>query len=167
MTDLESFLAERERTRKEFARSERLVKEYKKNMPDIAPIWDTTPESISFTDICTSITSSGVRIYSCKIDELWAGLNDPAIFEAGTLWGKLHDPRKIAGVIEAWSKGKALSPIFLLKHEVLEKWLVADGRHRLTVSRASRASEVMFMVESANATWVSRTFPSAVCITQF
>lgn len=164
--DIERFLAERERAREECVRLDELVSRYKKEMPDLVPKWDTSPASISFNDINADITASGPNIYICKMEELWAGLYEPSIYEANTLWKKVHDSAKIATVIDAWSKGEPLSPIFLVKHLSLDQGLVADGKHRLTVSRAIHASEVPFMVEATNAAWVSRAFPSALCIHQ-
>ncbi|MDV6343024.1 hypothetical protein [Nitrosomonas sp. Is37] len=56
----------------------------------------------------------------------------------------------------------ALSPIFLVKHLNCDLGLVADGKHRLTVSRVIGAGEVPFMVEVTNDSWASRAFPSAI-----
>lgn len=166
MTDLEKILSDRASAQEGYVHSQNLAKKYKKKMPNMAPRWDTDPTSIAFNDICTSITSSGISIYNCNMDELWSGLFDPSIYEAETLWKNVHDSGKIAGVIDAWVNGTALSPIFLVKHKVHERGLVADGKHRLTVSRAIGAIEVPFMVETIKAAWVSRAFPSAVCVHQ-
>lgn len=163
-TDLEKILSDRTSAQERCVHTQHLVKKYKKQLPNMAPSWDTDLASISFNDICTSITSSGLSIYNCSMDELWAGLFDPSVYEAKTLWKNIHDPGKIAGVIDAWVNGTALSPIFLVKHEVHDQGLVADGKHRLTVSRAIGAIEVPFMVETAKAAWVSRALPSAICI---
>ena len=162
--EIEKFLAEREREQEEYARLDELVTRYKKDMPDIVPKWDTSPASISFNDINEDIRTSGLRIYMCEMKELWNGLYQPSIYEACTLWKTVHDSTKIAKVIDTWSKGEPLSPIFLVKHQMLGQGLVADGKHRLTVSRAIHASEVPFMVEATNAAWVSRAFPSAIYI---
>lgn len=161
MTDVEKFLADRLAARERYLNTQSLIKKYKKQMPDVTPRWNITPGSISFNDISTDITSSGLSIYCCKFDELWAGLFMPSTYEADTLWRGVHDSGKIARVIDAWVNGISLSPIFLVKHEVHDKGLVADGNHRLTVSRAINKSEIPFMVETAKAGWVSRALPSA------
>lgn len=143
-----------------------LASRYKKEMPEIVAKWDTSPASASFNDINEGIAASGLSIYVCTMEEFWAGLYEPSIYEANTLWKKVHDSAKIARVIDAWFKGESLSPIFLVKHLDLDQGLVADGKHRLTVSRAIHVSNVPFMVEATNAAWVSRAFPSALCIHQ-
>ena len=163
---IEGFLAERERAREECARLDELVSIYKKEMPDIVPKWDTSPASISFNDISEDIKASGLSIYVCKMEELWGGLYEPSIYEANTIWKKVHDSAKIARVIDAWSKSEPLSPLFLVKHLNFDQGLVADGKHRLTVSRAIHASEVPFMVEATKAAWIFRAFPTALCIHQ-
>ena len=166
MVDIERFLVERERAREECERLDELVLRYKKEIPDIAPKWDISTASIFFNDINEDIITSGLNIYICKMEELWAGLYEPSIYEASSLWKKTHDSTKIARIIDAWSKGQPLPPIFLVKHLSLDQGLVADGKHRLTVSRAIHSSEVPFMVKATNAEWVSNTFPCALCIQQ-
>ena len=166
MISIESVMAEREKALEEFAASEKLIRKYKNKMPAIVPKWDASPASISFNDIHQEILSSGLSIYNCQMGELWAGLHDPELFESNTLWSNIHDQTKIAHVIDDWVQDTALSPIFLVKHGSLDKGLVSDGNHRLTVARAIGASEVPFMVETAKAAWVSRAFPTAVCIHQ-
>jgi len=130
-------------------------------MPDIGAHWDKTEVSIQFNDIRKDIVSAGLHIYSCSLEEMWSGLYKPSVYEANTLWSRSHDSGKIAKVIDAWVQERALSPIFLVKHLKLDLGLVADGKHRLTVSHAIEASEVPFMVESTNESWVCRAFPSA------
>ncbi|MBU2122959.1 MAG: hypothetical protein KJ999_21295 [Gammaproteobacteria bacterium] len=166
MISIERVLEEREKAQKRFAESENLVRKYRKKMPAIAPKWDATPASISFNNIDEKIVTSGLSIYNCQMGELWAGLYRPEIYESNTLWSKIHDRAKIARVIDAWAQVTALSPIFLVKHGSLDKGLVADGKHRLTVARAVGASELPFMVETAKGAWVSGAFPTAVCIHQ-
>ena len=95
------------------------------------------------------------------MDELWTGLYKPDVYDADTLWADDHDSAKIARVIDAWSKGTALSPIFLIKNTNDDRGLVADGKHRLTVSRAIGALEVPFMVQTTKSAWVSLAFPFA------
>lgn len=162
--EIKKFLAERERAQEECARLDKLVSRYKKDMQDIVPKWDTSPASIPFNDINEVIRASGLHIYMCEMKELWNGLYKPSVYEASTLWKTVHDSKKIAKIIDAWSKFEPLSPIFLVKHQTLDQGLVADGKHRLTVSRAIHASGVPFMVEATNAAWVSRAFPSAIYI---
>lgn len=164
--DIKTFLEERKRKQEECARLDELISTYKKEMPDIVPNWDVSLASISFNNINQNIVSSGLNIYCCSMEELWAGLYKPHIYEANTLWKDFHDSAKIAKVIEAWSKCESLSPIFLVKHATIDKGLVADGKHRLTVSRAIYATKVPFMVEATNATWVSRAFPAAILVYQ-
>jgi len=166
MESVKEILAEQERTRQECAQLDMLVSKYKKKMPeDIGAHWDTSQASIAFNDIDEGCRSSGLNIYSCQMEEFWAGLYDPSVYEAKTLWNRRkHNCHKIAKVIDAWSQRKALSSIYLVKHGTLNKGLVADGNHRLTVSRAICAESVPFMVEATNATWVSHAFPSAICI---
>ncbi|EHL24808.1 hypothetical protein KYG_00802 [Acidovorax sp. NO-1] len=167
MISIESVMAEREKALEEFAASEKLIRKYRNKMPAIVPKWDASPASISFNDIHQEIVSSGLSIYNCQMGELWAGLDRPEFYESNTLWSNnIHVRSKIAGVIDAWAQGTALSPIFLVKHGSLDKGLVSDGNHRLTVARAIGASEVPFMVETAKEAWVSRAFPTAVCIHQ-
>ena len=100
------------------------------------------------------------------MDELWAGLFKPSVYDADTLWSSDHDSAKIAKVIDAWFKGTALSPIFLVKHGIYDQGLVADGKHRLTVSRTIEALEVPFMAQTSTAEWIARAFPKAICIHQ-
>lgn len=164
MVDIEKILAEREEAWSSDLQSMKLVRRYKKKMPQITPKWDTTPESIDFNDINDRILASGLSIYSCTMDALWAGLYDPSIFEPQTMWTERHEPTKIARVINAWENNMQLSPIFLVKHGALDQGLIGDGNHRLTVARYVGANEVPFMVETIKADWVSIAFPSATCI---
>lgn len=166
MMDIQKKLEDIARSRARYLQTRRLIRNYKKQLPNMAPSWDTDAASISFNDICTSITSSGLSIYRCKMDELWMGLFKPSVYEADTLWKKTHNSGKIARVIDAWANGTALSPIYLVKHEDHDKGLVADGKHRLTVSRAISALEVPFMVETSKVAWVSKAFPSAIFMYQ-
>ncbi len=166
MTNIENFLAEQARAREKFAKSQELIQKYKNQMPDLTHSWDISPNSISFNDVCRCIRLSGLNIYCCPMDELWAGLFKPSVYEAETLWENDHDPGKIAGVIDAWANGVSLSPIFLVKHPDYEQGLVADGKHRLTVSRATSAKVIPFMVETNKAAWVFHAFPLATCIHQ-
>ena len=167
MISIESVLAELEEDQKRSAESEKLIRKYRKKMPDIAPQWDATPASTPFNDIPEEIVSSGLSIYNCQMGELWAGLHERELFESNTLWSNnIHVRSKIAQVIDYWVQDTALSPIYLMKHGVLDQGLVVDGNHRLTVARAIGASEVPLMVETAKAAWVSRAFPTAVCIHQ-
>lgn len=162
--NIETFLAEREQKRRECDHLRKLVAKYKKEMPHIVAMWDTSPASIKFNDINESITSYGLCIYSCKLEDLWAGLYKPSVYEASTLWTLAHDSTKIAKVINAWVNETPLSPIFLVRHLNMDQGLVADGKHRLTVSRAIGATEVPFMTEAKDDLWVMIAFPSAIRI---
>lgn len=162
--EIEKFLSERRRQLEELDRIDRLILQYKKKTPDIESHWDVTPQSIAFNDINDKIASAGICIYECDSDALWSGLYEPGIYEAHTLWKEVHDKRKIAKVIEAWSLKTALSPVFLVKHGALDLGLVADGKHRLTVARAIGATQIPFMAAKGSA-WVDHAIPSARLIT--
>jgi hypothetical protein len=162
MSDIEKFLAERKRVAEEVARVGQLVSRYKSNMPVIRAQWETTERSIQFNEIDEKIVSEGLSIYACSCEALWSGIYEPEIYDTNTLWSECHDARKIAKVIEAWAANVALSPIFLVKHGTLDLGLVADGKHRLTVSRAIRAIEVPFMVAKTAEAWVRTAIPTAM-----
>jgi hypothetical protein len=164
MSDVEEFMADRKRMAEEMARVDALVSRFKKNMPAIEARWDTTERSIQFNDINEEIVSAGLNIYTCSGKALWAGIFEPAIYDANTLWSRKHDASKIAKVIDAWEAEMPLSPIFLVKHGALDLGLVADGKHRLTVSRAIGAKETPFMVEKTAEAWVGTAIPSAIRI---
>lgn len=160
-TDLAAFMEERRRMSEERLRVEALVKKYRKTMPQITAQWDTSATAVDQNDIHADCLKDGVSLYSCSMDELWSGIYEPAIYDANTLWSDDHEPRKIAKVIEAWESGQALSSIFLVKHGSKDLALVADGKHRLTVSRAIQAIEMPFMVLGDGPAWVSKAFPGA------
>ena len=162
MGDVEEFMAERKRMAEEIARVDALVSRFKKDMPAIEARWDTTERAIQFNDINEEIVSAGLNIYTCSGEALWAGIFEPAIYDANTLWSDKHRASKIAKVIEAWASQTALSPIFLVRHGARDLGMVADGKHRLTVSRAIGAAEVPFMVQRTTDAWVHIAIPSAI-----
>ena len=161
--DLEKFLREREEILKENRRIDELVEHYKRDMPDITPIWDLSEFAISFNDIDKAITDSGVCMYEAPFHDVWNGIYEPDIYSGKTLWNPdLHDNDKIAKVIEAWEKEIPLSPIFLIKHGTLGCGLVADGKHRLTVSHYLEYSQKLpFFVQISSSSWVKNAIPSA------
>lgn len=149
----------------EMQRLDSLVKQYRAQMPSITAQWDTTEEAVQHNDIDSEFVAAGIAVYECSMSDLWQGIYEPSIYDSNTLWSRNHDSRKIAKVIEAWEAGIALSPIFLVKHRTKDFGLVADGKHRLTVSRAIQTSNMMpFMVMAENSGWVVTTFPAAVRI---
>ncbi len=139
-----------------------LIRQYRQNLPPISALWDTSEGSIQHNDIKSEILRGGLAIYTCGMDELWDGLFEPAIWEADTLWKDVHESSKIAKVIEAWSSGQELSPIYLVKYDGEPALgLIGDGNHRFTVARAIGAPSVAFMVAVSDVGWVEKTFPSA------
>ncbi len=166
VVDIEKFLADRERNRKESERVAQLIQRYKQQMPAIETHWDTTAQSARFNDIDNAILSKGVTIYECDSEALWSGVFKPEVYEGSTLWDSSHADHKIALIIEAWEQENALSPIFLVKHGAHNVGLVADGKHRLTVSRAIQAKRIPFMVEK-NSAWVGHAIPSARPVSEF
>jgi hypothetical protein len=157
----QEFIKKQEEMHKENARIHALIRKYKNAMPDICALWDTSEACVDYNEPPVG----DYTIYSCSLDALWAGIYKPAVYGADTLWdGHKHRQDKIANVIEKWEAGKALSPIFLVKHGAQDLALVADGKHRLTVARSIRAEDVRFMVETAKLTWVLKAFPSATPI---
>lgn len=161
MIDPASFIQERSRAENERKRLEALATRYRAGLPTITAHWDLRPEGVQHNDINKKDLAGGMLIYKCSMDDLWNGLYDPRVYEANTIWKASHVERKIVRVIEAWEKGALLSPLFLVKHKEFDLGLVADGKHRLTVCRAIRASEVPFMVVSADAAWVEKVIPCA------
>ena len=162
MTDFAVFLDEMERKTMENRRVYELVSRYQADMPTISAQWDLSLDAVRFNDISQEILADGISVYSCDMETLCRGLFDPSVYDAKTIWGPYHSKCKIAKVIEAWEKEKPLSPLFLVKHGTKDLGLVADGKHRLTVSRAIGAMQVPFMVCSANRDWVRTAFPDAV-----
>ena len=138
-----------------------LIKKYKKNLPKIEACWDLSDEAIDHNDINSDIKKRGLIIYSCRLDCLFKGIYRPQIYYANTLWRK-HNNTKIAKVIYAWEQKKNLSPIFFVKHGKEDLALVADGKHRLTVSAAIAAQEIYFMVSRTDTIWVEKAFPNAI-----
>lgn len=159
--DVAAFMEERLRDHEERLRVEALVGKYQQNMPQITAQWDRSASAVEHNDINSECLMDGVSLYSCSMADLWQGIYEPAIYDANTLWSDDHEPRKIAKVIEAWESGQALSSIFLVKHGSKDLALVADGKHRLTVSRAIQAIEMPFMVLGDGPAWVSKAFPGA------
>lgn len=135
MDDIEKFLEERACLRKGLESLEELVMTYRSNTPKVEPRWDTSPQSVSFNDIDDSIVEKGIDIYWAPFEQVWNGIYESEVYDKDTIWKDDHDPRKIAKIIDAWKHGKALSPIFLVKHGSRAIALVADGKHRLTVNR--------------------------------
>jgi len=159
--DVTAFMEDRRRMSEERLRVEALIKKYRKTMPQITAQWDTSATAVNYNDIDLESLKDGVSIYLCSMTDLWQGIYDPAIYDSNTLWSRVHDRSKIAKVIEAWESGQALSSIFLVKHGSKDLALVADGKHRLTVSRAIQAIEMPFMVLGDGPAWVSKAFPGA------
>ncbi|CAD5264508.1 MULTISPECIES: hypothetical protein [Halomonadaceae] len=138
-----------------------LVKTYKENTPLVLPLWDETKRSIEFNNINSSIVEAGIDIYTAPFTDLWNGIYQPDIYDKETLWECVHDERKIAKVIKAWSCRIPLSPIFLVKHGLCSKGVVADGKHRLTVARYMGCESIPFMVSSSSSDWLEIAIPSA------
>lgn len=154
-------MEERRCDHEERLRVEALVEKYQQNMPQITAQWDTSVTAVDHNDIHADYLKDGVSLYSCSMDELWSGIFEPAIYDANTLWSDDHEPRKIAKVIEAWESGQILSPILLAKNLSKNLAEVPDGKHRLTVSRAIKTTEMPFMVLGDGPAWVSKAFPGA------
>jgi hypothetical protein len=163
-SEILNFIAQREKLAQECRKMDALVKKYKMHTPCVIPVWDRSEQSINHNEICEPIIDSGLVLYTAPFDAVWAGIYDPSVYESDTLWSDIHDSKKIARVIEHWSNGQALSPIFLVKHGSKNLGLVADGKHRLMVARYMGCDEIPFMVERANSEWVSIAIPSATKI---
>ncbi|WP_075173749.1 ParB N-terminal domain-containing protein [Neptunomonas phycophila] len=159
--NIEKFLKERARVAEELKLVDKLVRAYKNSTPKVTPIWDATPNSITFNDISNEILQSGMDIYTASFDDVWAGIFEPEIYDKDTLWKTIHDSRKIARVIEAWENKQALSPLFFVKHGSKDLALVADGKHRLTVARCMGCENIPFMVQSNTSSWLKNAIPSA------
>lgn len=159
--DVAAFMEERRRDNEERLRVEALVEKYQQNMPQITAQWDRSASAVDHNDIHADYLKDGVSIYACSMSDLWQGIFEPAIYDANTLWSDDHEPRKIAKVIEAWESGQVLSPILLAKHLSKNLAVVPDGKHRLTVSRAIEAVDMLFMVLGDDPAWVSKAFPGA------
>jgi len=138
-----------------------LVQKYRKHTPQVTPLWDRTEASVQHNDIDQSIVRSGLTIFTADAQAVWAGLWEPSIYDADTLWKNLHDKDKIARVIEAWEARNTLSPIFLIKHGGENLGLVADGKHRLTVARFMGSAELPFMLQTSDSDWVRIAIPTA------
>jgi len=123
-------------------------------------VWDVTAAAIRHIDITDEIVTSGVLIFRGSTKSVVAGLCDAAAYERNTLWNDCHDDVKTARVIDAWSRGVALSPPFLVRHGTADCALVSDGRHRLTVARAIGAPELAFIVPARSSEWIALAFPS-------
>jgi len=154
-------MEERRLMSEERLRVDALVAKYRKNMPQITAQWDTSSSAVDHNFIDSNSLNSGYSFYSCSMDELWQGIYKPAIYDANTLWSRVHDRCKIAKVIEAWESGKPLSPIFLAQRGATVFAVVNDGKHRLTVSRAIKAVDMPFMVLGVGPAWISKAFPGA------
>lgn len=142
-----------------------IIAKYKKSFPSISASWDVSDDCLNFTDIDRQILSSGVSVLTCSLGNLFAGIYKPNVYKANTLWNRdIHDINKIARVIAEWENGTALSPVFLVKHGELDMGLVADGKHRLTVSDRISVQEIPFMVQTANCAWVMKAIPTATLI---
>ncbi len=160
--DVESFMAQMTLAAEERNRLADLIQCFKQAMPAISAHWDTSEGSFQHNDIAEEVVGSGLAIYMCGMEDLWEGIYEPAVYDAGTLWSDDHDSHKIAKVINAWLKGQKLSPLFLVKYGGdLDLGLVSDGKHRLTVARAIRADVVPFMVGLNEVEWVSKAIPAA------
>lgn len=160
--DYDKFLQEQEEMRVENERMEKLIARYKEDFPKITALWDTSVNALKFNDINESIISSGITILEAPFADVWNGIYEPDIYAGCTLWDSAsHDSEKIARVIESWELGTQLSPIFFVKHLTKEIGLVADGKHRLTVSHHLGIKTLPFMVETTALSWVSHAIPSA------
>jgi hypothetical protein len=162
--DMDEFLAARQASMVECQRLDDLVKKYKKQIPNITACWDKSIRSIDANDIDSKILSGGMAIFDCDMKTLWSGLYQPSIYEGSTIWDDVHNSSNIAKVIENWGKNVPLSPIFLIPHPIFQNGLVADGKHRLTVSRAISATDTPFMVSFKDVAWAKECFPGASII---
>ncbi len=165
-TELNAFL-ERQRIESaarqlENERIDVLIKRFKLKLPNTSPVWDRSSAAVHFNDIGSPYIQAGLAIYDVTMQDLWQGLYEPCIYEKDTIWSKeAHDIRKIALVLEAWEANRALSPIFLIRMKPNNLALVADGKHRLTVSRALQAESMVVMVSLNDEAWLGQLMPSA------
>ncbi len=156
--DIKKIFSEKEEVIKEINRLDKLVRIYRKETPQVNPLWDTT---VDFNDINSSIIESGIEIYTAPFKDVWEGIYKPEIYDKDTLWDNIHDKRKVAKIIELWGAKKSLSPLFFVKHGKLSKALVADGKHRFTVARYMDCKKIPFMVQSNTSNWLLDAIPSA------
>jgi hypothetical protein len=157
-----SFIKNRSRQAEETFRINGLVRRYKDDMPAITAHWDVSEDSVRFNEIPEGVEDDRITVFECGMEGFWAGLFDPSVYEADTLWTTGHWDNKIAKVIEAWEKRQKLSPVFLIRYgDEGDLAFVSDGKHRLTVARAIRAASVPFMVGMNDVAWAEETFPSA------
>lgn len=153
------FLEHRALLAEECGRLRGLVERYKSNIPKIAPVWDITDDAVQFNDICGE--GSAFNLYEDSMANLWNGIFQPQVYEANTIWSDDHDSKKIAQVLDCWENQMPLSPIFLVRHGTKDLALVADGKHRLTVSRVLKSTIMYFIVKDDQSSWVASAFPHA------
>lgn len=137
-----------------------LIDLYKSKTPTVIPRWDLTEDAMKHINICNKLFSSGLALYKASINDIWCYINDASLFEGNTLWSNRHDNAKIANVIYFWENSKELTPIFLMKHLTRDLLLVADGKHRLTVTRYMNSVDVYFYLELKNCKWLSDLIPT-------
>ncbi|WP_145994213.1 hypothetical protein [Pseudomonas sp. QC2] len=146
-----------------FLEGERLVSDYKENTPVVDPLWDTGDGFLCYNDLDDEMVSSGLTLFVAPFEDVWGGLYDPSVYEGNTLWENSHDSKKIARVISHWLHNKSLSPMFLLKHSSKNAWLVADGKHRLTVAHYMNfKGDTPFLVKTEDENLVVLAIPAAV-----
>ncbi|EOY4911322.1 hypothetical protein J4H56_18240 [Vibrio alginolyticus] len=145
-----------------------LVKAYKNKDVIVSPTWDTSANCLAFNDISQELIQAGIYLYEAPISEVFAGIYEPSIYEGHTLWHDLHCNTKIAKVIDNWVNGCPLSPPFFVKHLGLDLALVADGKHRLTVSHAMLSSNTIipFLVPANAVNWITQAMPNATFVKQ-
>lgn len=123
-----------------------VVKRLKAHTPRVSPTWDMSSRAPDHNDVDENLLAHGLALYTAPLDDIWAGLYDPSVYEADTLWADIHDDNKIGGVILAWEQGRPLSPPMFVRYDHLPEAYVADGKHRLTVARYMEAQTVPFLV---------------------
>ena len=163
---MDKFLEEREEMLVKYKHIDYLLKKHKNNFPnDISPIWDLSPYSINHNNFKQSLIDSGLSIYVAKFSDFWSGLVNPNAYSKDTLWdNNSHNDWKIAQVIEHWENKEKLSPIYLVKHGSKNLAVVADGKHRLTVSHYcldGSNESFPFLVETDNCEWLHQAIPTA------
>ncbi|EGQ8444201.1 hypothetical protein GTW15_14600 [Vibrio cholerae] len=144
-----------------------LITAYKNNRVIVSPTWDTSDNCLAFNDISRDLIQAGIYLYEAKISEVFAGIYKSSIYEGHTLWDTMHSNTKIAKVIDNWVNGCPLSPPFFVKHLRLDLALVADGKHRLTVSHAMLSSTntiIPFLVPADAVNWITQAMPNATFV---
>lgn len=156
-------LAARKKAMNKFLEGESLVSDYKENTPIVDPLWDTGDGFLNYNNLDDDVVNSGLTLFMASFEDVWNGLYDPSVYEGDTLWANFHDSKKIARVISHWLHNKPLSPVFLLKHTSKNAWLVADGKHRLTVAHyMGFKGDTPFLVKTEDENLVALAIPAAV-----